>query len=183
MTRIFACIGAVCGLSCTELSAQWNDHRVFFGAVRESGTGATLTTFCAETSVERAQAIIFSAPAETMVVAEVSVEGRTEKYKGDAPPDRDAAFWCSDVPQVYLYPVEPWTCLRAADDDPPAKILAIEPRGEVAARGASSGYALDLQVRHPGVLRVVFEAECLREHFDSLPDAGAPEIRGELTIQ
>jgi hypothetical protein len=180
--RLPALLIALCALSCTELSARWNDHPVFFGSVREAGTGAMLTTFCATTSVERSEVIVFSAPAGSMIQEEVFVEGRTEKYWGGTPPDRPEAFWCSDAPQVYLGPATPWVCLRAADDDPPATILAVEPRGEIGDNG-SSGYALALQVERPGVLRVVLDEQCLRDRFDFAPDAAAPIARGELTIQ
>jgi hypothetical protein len=179
---LFAYLGAFCLLSCTELNARWNDHQVFFGTVRDSANGVALTTFCADTSVDRAEVIVFSAPVGSVVEEEVFVEGRTEKYKGDTPPERDGAFWCSDVPQVYLHPLYPWVCLRAADDDPPATILAAEPRGEIADNGSSSGYALDLEVRHAGILRVVFDADCLREHADPSSDAGVPAMRAEMTI-
>jgi hypothetical protein len=119
-----------------------------------------------------------------MVEEEVFVEGRTERYKGgEEAPERDASFWCSDVPELYVRPTTFWACLRAADDDPPATIMAIEPRGEIALNGASSGYALMLQVQHPGVLRVIFDAQCLIDASDSTPDAGMPVPHGELTIQ
>jgi hypothetical protein len=212
--RVLAALSCLCpfvalgALSCTELNARWNDHQIFYGAVREPGTGATLTTFCAETSVERADAIVFSAPVGAIVEEEVFLEGRTEKYKGSAP-ERDQTFWCSDVAQLYVRPADLWVCLRTVDDDPPANIMAVEPRGEMGANGASSGYALTLQIRHPGVLRVILDAQCLRERSDAGPndavdasadveadasadvdadtdpetDAGMPVPQRELTIQ
>ena len=180
--RAFAVAGALCGMSCTQLSARWNDHLVFFGSVREVGADTTLATFCAENSVERSDAIAFSAPAGTVVEEEVFLEGRTEKYWGVAP-ERPETFWCTDEAVTYIHPVGPWTCLRQADDDPPAIILAVEPRGEMGLTGWSSGYALKLEVQHPGVLHVVFDENCLREHVASNPDGGAPVPRGEVTIK
>jgi hypothetical protein len=181
MNRAFALCAALSGMSCTELSARWNDHLVFFGTVRESDAETTLAQFCAETSVEHADVIVFSAPAGAMVEEEVFVEGRTEKYWG-TPPERTAAFWCTDEPVSYLHPVRPWTCLRQADDDPPATILAVEPRGEMGVMGWSSGYALKLEVQRPGVLRVVLDEGCLREHSAYDPDAGTSDPREEMTI-
>jgi len=178
----FVLLGALGAASCTELSARWNDHRVFLGTVRDATTGTTLATFCAETSVEHSDAIVVSAPAGTTVEEEVFVEGRTEKYFGDSPPERDSAFWCTDGAVTYLHPVDPWICLRAADDNPPATILALEPRGEMAANGSSSGYALELQVERPGVLRVVLDEQCLKDNSFPTPDGGAPVPRGEVTI-
>jgi hypothetical protein len=180
--RFLALIGALGATSCTELSARWNDHRVFFGTVRDSATGITLTEFCADASNEHADTVVFSAPAGTTVIDEAFVEGRTEKYFGDLPPERDAAYWCSDAAVVYLHPVNPWICLRAPDDDPPASVLTVEPRGEIAASGSSSGYALELAVQHPGVLRVVFDEQCLTDHAFPISDAGAPIPWGEATI-
>jgi hypothetical protein len=180
------CLGPLAALgtlSCTELNARWNDHQVFFGTVRESATGEVLTNFCAETTIEHSEAIVFSALPGTTVEEELFIEGRTEKYTGAVPPDRDEAFWCTDVPQVYLRRVSPWICLRAADDDPPVTILAVEPRGEMGARDSSSGYALELQVQRAGVLRVVLDAECVSERSDPLVDAGAPIPHGELTVR
>ena len=203
MNRIFALVGALSGLSCTELSARWNDHQVFFGSVRDVETGETLTTFCALTSVERSEVVVISAPAGATVEEEAFVEGRTEKYFGTAP-ERADTFWCSDAAKLYLRPSQPWVCLHAADDDPPATILAVEPRGEVGASGASSGYALRLQIQRPGVLRVKLDAKCLHQRFDAgpqppdddpdadpdaeapdgeAPEAGAPAPWGELTIR
>jgi hypothetical protein len=182
MNRAFALAGALSAMSCTELSARWNDHLVFYGTVRESGTETTLTNFCAETSVEHSDAIAFSAPAGTRVEEEVLIEGRTEKYWG-VQPERPDTFWCTNEPLPYLHPVRPWTCLREADEDPPATILAVEPRGEMGISGWSSGYALTLEIQHPGVLHVVFDENCLRElsGFDS--DAGTPDPQGEVTIK
>jgi hypothetical protein len=174
-------------VSCTELSARWNDHQVFFGTVRESGTDTALTTFCSLGSVEHGTVIVFSASAGTMVEEEVLVEGRTEKYFGGIPPDRADSFWCSDGPELYIRPSRPWICLRAADDDPPAAILAVEARGEIGPTGASSGYALELEVRRPGVLHLTYDEQCLQERFDISAgggaDAGALIPWAELTIQ
>lgn len=189
MKRVLVLLAALCASSCTELSARWSDHQVFFGSVREPATGASLTTFCAQTTAERSAVIAFSAAPGARVEEEVVLEGRTEKYFGSAPPERDEAFWCSDVAQVYLRPLQPWICLRAADEDPPAAILAVEPRGEIVSNGMSSGYALALEVRRSGVLRVLFDEECLREELGITADAGpdvdggAPVSWGELSIQ
>lgn len=183
MKRLFAFIGALCGLSCTELNARWNDHQVFFGTVREPSTGATLKTFCAESSADHSEVVVFSASTGAIVEEEVFVEGRTEKYTGTVPPERETGFWCTDAPQFYQRPANHWTCLRAADDDPPAAILSVEPRGEMGPNGSSSGYALELQVLHPGVLHVILDEQCLGERTDAGVDGGAPMSQGELTIQ
>lgn len=182
LNLVLALAGALCALSCTELSARWNDHLVFYGNVRESGTETTLSTFCAETSVEHSDVIAFSAPAGTMVEEEVLIEGRTEKYWG-VEPERPETFWCTQEALPFLHPVRPWICLRQADDDPPATIVAVEPRGEMGVSGWSSGYALKLEVQHPGVLQVVFDEDCLREHSGYDSDAGTPVPRGEVTIK
>jgi hypothetical protein len=181
--RLFTFICGLGAMSCTELNARWNDHQVFFGTVRQPAAGATLANFCAETSVAHSDVIVFSAPVGAMVIEEVFVEGRTEKYTGTVPPDRDGAFWCSDAPQLYLRPVQPWICLRAGDDDPPAALSKVEPRGEMGTNGSSSGYALELEVRHAGVLRLVFDPQCLEERAGPGFDAGALVPHGELTIR
>jgi hypothetical protein len=151
--------------------------------VRDSATGITLTEFCADASIEHADSVVFSAPAGTTVIEEAFVEGRTEKYFGDLPPERDAAYWCSDAAVVYLHPVNPWICLRGPDEDPPATILSLEPRGEIAVNGASSGYALTLEVQHRGVLRVVLDEQCLTDHAFRTSDAGAPVPWAEATVE
>ena len=132
--------------------------------------------------VEHSDAIVFSAPAgSTVEVGSVRRGAHGEVLRHPSRTGRSLLVHrrAAGLPS----PGRPWICLRAADDDPPATILAVEPRGEIAVSGSSSGYALKLEVRHPGVLRVVFDEECLREHFVYDSDAGAPIPRGEVTIR
>ena len=53
-----------------------------------------------------------------------------------------------------------WSCLRVADDDPPAEIVKIEPRGTSSSRGRSTGYALTLRILHPGILHTRLDTAC-----------------------
>jgi hypothetical protein len=171
-------------ISCTT-DLQSNSHEQFlhYGSVRDVGTGATLVTFCGGGHATQSDVIVFSAPTGSVVEEEVFFEGRTEKYQGAMPPERDQAFWCSASPEVYLRPVNYWTCLRASDPDPPATISSIERRGVLGVKETSSGYALKLEVRHPGVLRLIFDPACVRSQSDSFGDAaGTPVPHAELTI-
>jgi hypothetical protein len=166
-----------------DLQSNSHEYSLVRGSVRMVNTNETLLTFCQGGFVaDRSGLVQFSAPAGSVVQEEVLFEGRTEKYHGGVPPVRDDAFWCGPTPNVYLRPVEYWTCLRNADADPPATILNVEQRGELGLKESSSGYALTLEVRHPGILRVVFDVPCLLKHTDVFSDAVAPRALGELTI-
>ena len=171
-------------ISCLpDLQSNSHDYQVFHGTVRNMNTGETLLTFCHGLGIDRSQVVVFSASAGSVVEEEVLFEGRQEKYRGGIPPLRDEAFWCSAAPEVYFRPGDVWTCLRAADHDSPATILSVERRGELLDKDGSSGYALKLEVRHPGVLRVVFDVPCLIQHGSSISDALVPSVESELTIQ
>ena len=184
MNPRFLCPVALCAISCVrDLQSNSHDYQVFHGTVRNMSTGGTLLTFCHGLGIDRSQVVVFSAPAGSVVEEEVLFEGRLEKYRGGMPPVRDEAFGCSAAPEVSFRPGDVWTCLRAADPDPPATILSVDRRGELLDKDGSSGYALKLEVRHPGVLHVVFDAPCLIQHGSSISDALVPGVEGELTIQ
>lgn len=177
--------GALSALSCTgDLDARLSEYQLLHGAVRDLNSGATLFTFCRGLGLEQSEVVVFSAPPGAIVEEEVLIEGRSEKYHGGVPPSRDDAFWCSSAPEVYLRPIGYWSCLRAAEADPPASILSVERRGELGIKETSSGYALKLEVRHPGVLRTFFDPACMAIQSGSpLSDAAMPVAHGELTIQ
>lgn len=184
MNALFFCSAAVCTISCVpDLQSNSHDHQLFHGKVRNANTGETLLTFCHGTGVDRSKIVVFSAPAGSIVEEEVLFEGRQEKYHGAIPPTRDEAFWCGSAPEVYLRPADYWVCLRGADADPPATILSVDRRGELGDKDGSSGYALKLEVRHPGVLRVTFDVPCLLQRTNLFSDALVPSVEGELTIQ
>jgi len=167
--------------SCSmETHNSVHQYSIYFGAVKDTNTGATLSTFCTYTDVARSSAIVFSAAPGSFVEEEVLFESRQEEFAGSTPPERDEAFWCSDAPVTYLRNNEYWICLHSTDSDPPATILAVERRGQLGEKDSSSGYALKLQVRHPGVLHVAFNAQCLLDHAGR---TGVPVPWGELTIQ
>ena len=167
--------------SCSfEEHVSGHDYRIYFGTVKDMNTGTSLSTFCTNPEVERSKVIVFSAPAGSIVEEEVLFEWRQEKFPGSVPPQRDETFWCGTAPETYNRPVEYWICLQSTDSDPAATILAVERRGELGEKDSSSGYALKLQVRHPGVLHIAYSAKCLAERTNY---TGTPVPWGELTIQ
>ena len=171
------------GLTSCSMEENVSVHQsgIYFGTVKDTNTAATLSTFCRYADVVRSSAIVFSAAPGSLVEEEIFFEWREEKFAGSIPPERDEAFWCGAAPVTYQRPTDYWICLHSTDVDPPATILAVERRGELGQK-ASSGYALKLEVRHPGVLHVAFNAPCLAEHSHSYP-GGVPGSWGELTIQ
>jgi hypothetical protein len=169
--------------SCVGPHTSSHDYGIYFGTVKDTSTGTTLSSFCTSVAVERSSVIVFSAAPGSVVEEEVLFEWRTEKYPGSVPPQRDEAFWCSGAPEVYDRLNELWNCLRSTDSDPPATILAIEQRGQLGDKGSSSGYALKLEVRHPGVLHLAFDSQCRADRSSSLSDATVSSPWAELTIQ
>ena len=171
------------GICSCDVHASSHDYGIYFGKVKDTSSGATLSSFCTSVAVERSNIIVFSATPGSVVEEEVVFEWRTETYPGSVPPQRDEAFWCSSTPEVYRRDNLFWPCLRSTDSDPPATILAIEPRGQLGDKGSSNGYALKLEVRHPGALHVAFDSQCLSEHSSTYSDAAVSRPWGELTIQ
>jgi hypothetical protein len=169
--------------SCLGAHVSSHDYGIFFGTVKDTSTGATLSSFCTSVAVERSNTVVFSAPPGSVVEEEILFEWRKETYPGSVPPQRDEAFWCSATPETYLRLNDLWICLRSTDSDPPATILAVESRGQLGDKGSSSGYALKLEVRHPGVLHLTFDSQCRAERSSSLSDAMVARPWGELTIQ
>jgi hypothetical protein len=107
---------------------------------------------------------------------QVVLEARTEHYEG-AEPNRDRSFWCSDVPTVDKNAARRIadinTCFVVADADPPAKIVAIDARGVMPGHGLSTGYALRLEILHPGVLHIVGDDACRAKALgEPAPDGG-----------
>jgi hypothetical protein len=171
---------AVCSCSYgTDVNSH--EYPIYRGTVTDLATGVALVAFCAVTTAEHSDRVVFEAAPGSVVEEEVLYEGRQEKYTGGVPPQRDEAFWCSDVPTVYDRPLEFWGCLRGHDADPPASIMAIEQRGNAFSNGASSGYALKLQIRHSGVLNLQLDPQCLSEM--GMTDGAVSHVRAELTVQ
>jgi hypothetical protein len=163
-----------------------NSHQVslYFGTVRDVSSRAILSSFCADMNTPRAQRIVFSASAGQVVEEEVLFESRAATYRGGVPPQRDETYWCTTPLEVIDRRIEHWICLRTVDSDPPARIIGVQPRGTLGVRQSSSGYALELEIRHPGVLNLALDQQCLREHAESpsAPVVLTPPF-AELTIQ
>jgi hypothetical protein len=167
-----------------KLDVRSHQASLYFGSVRDVATRTTLSSFCAEVNTPRAERIVFSASAGQVVEEEVLFEMRSEDYRGGVPPQRDERHWCTTPLEVIDRWIEYWICLRTVDADPPASIVGFEPRGTLGVRESSSGYALKLEVHHPGVLNLALGQQCLREHAQSPSDpvVHSPPF-AELTIQ
>jgi hypothetical protein len=171
------------GICSCDVHASSHDYGIYFGTVKDTSSGATLSAFCRSVTVERSSFIVFSAAPGSVVEEEVVLEWRKETYPGSVPPQRDEAFWCSAALEVFRHDYRFWPCVRSTDSDPPAVILAIEPRGQLGDKGSSTGYALKLEIRHPGVLYVAFDSRCLSEHSSTYSDTTVSRPWGELTIR
>ena len=105
------------------------------------------------------------------------LEGRSEDFEGHDPVHSGRDFWCSSAPKAdaTAAPRLAWvnTCIVSADADPPARIVEIAPRGLFPGTGLSTGYALQLEILHPGVLHVVDDEECKAKVLGMpVPDGG-----------
>ena len=159
-----------------------HQYSIYFGTVKDTNTGATLSTFCTNPTVERSRAIVFSAAPGAFVEEEVLFESREEKLAGSIPPERDEAFWCSAAPETYLRNNEYWICLQSIRQQSSGDHL-----GRRAPRSARrKGFEQRLRAQTAGsafrVLHVAFSAQCLEAHSDSYT-GGVPVPWGELTIQ
>lgn len=154
------------------------DTDVLRAKVTDVSSGETLVEVCAKKSDPDAHAKVrFRARAGATVEERVLFETVTEEYQGhDAPVHAGSAFWCSDVPKHLgggtgrLLSAN--ICLEVSDEDPPAKILEIAPRGDVFGQ-RSTGYTLKLEILHSGLLHVRLNGECEGMAFGRpSPDGG-----------
>ena len=156
-------------------------------ATVKDASGHTLVHVCSDFNASDSRSKLrFSAEPGSVVEEEVLNEGRLDYYESHDAPHRDTAYWCDSTA---LDPA--WTrnlqtvntCIVVTDDDPPAKILSIEPRGIISGK-VSSGYTMKLEVLHSGVLHVRFDKACKAQALDQpAPDGGADyPSRPELEI-
>jgi hypothetical protein len=146
--------------------------------VKDLSSDQTLVEVCAFRVDPDARAMMrFRAQAGSVVEEQVLLEGRSEDFEGHDPVHGGQQFWCSDAPKTdataarRLASVN--TCIVVADADPPARIIDIEPRGLFPGPGLSTGYALRLEILHPGVLHVVDDEECRAKVLGrAIPDGG-----------
>jgi hypothetical protein len=155
---------------------------VILGSVKDLASGKVLAEICVQrgdylSANPQTQPLMKVHASEGARIEEqIVLEGRTEHYEGTEP-NRDRSFWCSDAPKVDNNAASRIaninTCFVAADADPPAKIVAIDARGVMIGHGLSTGYALRLEILHPGVLRIIGDDACrAKAKGEPVPDGG-----------
>lgn len=190
-TWTHACLlvaAASSGIACSSLCTTGEcseEHAadVILGSVKDLDSGKVLTEICMlrsdylANSPQTQPLMKVHASEGARLEEQVVLESRTERYSGTEP-DRGQSFWCGNAPKVdknaarRLADIN--SCLVVADADPPAKIVAIDPRGAQPGHGLSAGYALNLEVLHRGVLHIVGDDACRAKVLGlPMPD-GAP---------